>query len=457
MSRSVLAAVTNRMNLLFISLGCDKNLVDTEKMLGILGKEGYSFVDDENEADIVVVNTCCFIGDAKEESINTILQMAELKKNGRLKALIVTGCLAQRYKQEIIDEIPEVDAILGTTSYEAVGEAIKEVMGGGTPEVFESIDAPVSATTERLVTTGGHYAFLKIAEGCDKRCTYCIIPYLRGKYRSVPMEQLVKEAEELAEKGVKELILVAQETTLYGKDLYGEKKLPELLRRLAAVSGIQWIRLQYCYPEEITDELIETIKTEEKVCNYLDIPIQHASDAVLKRMGRRTNNKEIRGLIAKLRKEIPDIALRTTLISGFPGETEEDHEILMQFVDDMEFDRLGVFAYSPEEDTPAFSFENQVPEEVKQDRRDEIMELQQEIAFEKSEAMKGRTLEVMIEGKVADENAYVGRTYMDSPNVDGLIFVNTGLSLMSGDFLKVRVTGASEYDLIGEEEDELTE
>ena len=435
------------MNLLFISLGCDKNLVDTEKMLGILGKEGYSFVDDENEADIVVVNTCCFIGDAKEESINTILQMAELKKTGRLKALIVTGCLAQRYKQEI----------LGTTSYEAVGEAIKEVMHGETPEVFESIDAPVSKTTDRLVTTGGHYAFLKIAEGCDKRCTYCIIPYLRGKYRSVPMEQLVKEAEELAEKGVKELILVAQETTLYGKDLYGEKKLPELLRRLAAVSGIQWIRLQYCYPEEITDELIETIKTEEKVCNYLDIPIQHASDAVLKRMGRRTNNKEIRELIAKLRREIPDIALRTTLISGFPGETEEDHEILMQFVDDMEFDRLGVFAYSPEEDTPAFSFENQVPDEVKQDRRDEIMELQQEIAFEKSEAMKGRTLEVMIEGKVADENAYVGRTYMDSPNVDGLIFVNTGLSLMSGDFLKVRVTGASEYDLIGEAEDEFTE
>ena len=423
------------MNLLFISLGCDKNLVDTEKMLGILGKEGYSFVDDENEADIVVVNTCCFIGDAKEESINTILQMAELKKNGRLKALIVTGCLAQRYKQEIIDEIPEVDAILGTTSYEAVGAAIREVMDGETPEIFESIDAPVSTATERLITTGGHYAFLKIAEGCDKRCTYCIIPYLRGKYRSVPMEQLVREAEELAEKGVKELILVAQETTLYGKDLYGEKKLPELLRRLAAVAGIQWIRLQYCYPEEITDELIETIKTEEKVCNYLDI----------------------RGLIAKLRKEIPDIALRTTLISGFPGETEEDHEILMQFVDDMEFDRLGVFAYSPEEDTPAFSFENQVPEEVKQDRRDEIMELQQEIAFEKSETMKGRTLEVMIEGKVADENAYVGRTYMDSPNVDGLIFVNTGLSLMSGDFLKVRVTGASEYDLIGEAEDEFTE
>ena len=445
------------MNLLFISLGCDKNLVDTEKMLGILGGEGYSFVDDESDADVIVVNTCCFIGDAKEESVNTILEMAELKKSGRLKALIVTGCLAERYKNEITEEIPEVDAVLGTTSYEEIAGAIREALKGEKTLVFKDIDAPVGKETKRLVTTGGHYAFLKIAEGCDKRCTYCIIPYLRGRYRSVPMEQLEKEARELADQGVKELILVAQETTLYGKDLYGEKKLPELLRRLAAVSGIQWIRLQYCYPEEITDELIETIKTEEKVCNYLDIPIQHASDAVLKRMGRRTNNKEIRGLIAKLRKEIPDIALRTTLISGFPGETEEDHEILMQFVDDMEFDRLGVFAYSPEEDTPAFSFENQVPEEVKQERRDEIMELQQEIAFEKSEAMKGRTLEVMIEGKVADENAYVGRTYMDSPNVDGLIFVNTGLSLMSGDFLKVRVTGASEYDLIGEAEDEFTE
>ena len=445
------------MNLLFISLGCDKNLVDTEKMLGILGKEGYSFVDDENEADIVVVNTCCFIGDAKEESINTILQMAELKKNGRLKALIVTGCLAQRYKQEIIDEIPEVDAILGTTSYEAVGAAIREVMDGETPEIFESIDAPVSTATERLITTGGHYAFLKIAEGCDKRCTYCIIPYLRGKYRSVPMEQLVREAEELAEKGVKELILVAQETTLYGKDLYGEKKLPELLRRLAAVSGIQWIRLQYCYPEEITEELIQAIKTEEKVCHYLDIPIQHASDAVLKRMGRRTNQAELRERIAHLREEIPDIALRTTLISGFPGETQEDHEELMRFVDEMEFDRLGVFAYSAEEDTPAAGYPDQVPQEVKEDRRDEIMELQQEIAFEKAEDMKGRVLEVMIEGKVADENAFVGRTYKDAPNVDGLIFVNADVPLMSGDFCRVRVTGALEYDLIGELADEFTE
>ena len=445
------------MNLLFISLGCDKNLVDTEKMLGLLGHEGYSFVDDETVADVIVVNTCCFIGDAKEESINTILEMARMKEEGQCKALIVTGCLAQRYKDEITTEIPDVDAVLGTTSYEEVAKAVKKALGGQKMHVFESIDAPVSPVTERLVTTGGHYAFLKIAEGCDKRCTYCIIPYLRGKFRSVPMEQLVKEAEELAEKGVKELILVAQETTLYGKDLYGEKKLPELLKRLAAIDGIQWIRLQYCYPEEITDELIETIKTEEKICHYLDIPIQHASDAILKRMGRRTNNAQLRELIAKLRREIPDIALRTTLISGFPGETEEDHEILMEFVDEMEFERLGVFAYSPEEDTPAYNFENQVPEEVKEDRRAELMELQQDIAFEKSENMKGRVLEVMIEGKVADENAYVGRTYMDSPNVDGLIFVNTGYNLMSGDFARVRVTGALDYDLIGEVEDEFTE
>ena len=445
------------MKLLFISLGCDKNLVDTEKMLGLLGHEGYSFVDDETVADIIVVNTCCFIGDAKEESINTILDMARMKEEGQCKALIVTGCLAQRYKEEITTEIPEVDAVLGTTSYEEIAKAVKTALGGEKMHVFESIDAPVSPATDRLVTTGGHYAFLKIAEGCDKRCTYCIIPYLRGKFRSVPMEQLIHEAEELAEKGVKELILVAQETTLYGKDLYGEKKLPELLKRLAAIDGIQWIRLQYCYPEEITDELIETIKTEEKICNYLDIPIQHASDAILKRMGRRTNNAQLRELISKLRREIPDIALRTTLISGFPGETEEDHEILMEFVDEMEFERLGVFAYSAEEDTPAYNFPNHVPDEVKEDRRAEIMELQQDIAFEKSENMKGRVLEVMIEGKVADENAYVGRTYMDSPNVDGLIFVNTGYSLMSGDFARVRVTGALDYDLIGEVEDEFTE
>ncbi len=444
------------MNVLFISLGCDKNLVDTEKMLSLLGHEGYAFVDDEQEADVIVVNTCCFIGDAKEESINTILEMVALKKQGRLRALLVTGCLAQRYREEITKEIPEVDAILGTASYEKIAEAVKRALAGPGYTDFSDINAPADAQTGRLVTTGGHYAFLKIAEGCDKRCTYCIIPYLRGRYRSVPMEQLVKEAEELVQNGVKELILVAQETTLYGMDLYGEKKLPDLLRRLAAIPGLRWLRLQYCYPEEITNELIQVIRTEKKICHYLDIPIQHASDEVLKRMGRRTSNAALRELIGRLRREIPDLVLRTTLISGFPGETEEDHETLLAFIDDMEFERLGVFAYSPEEDTPAFSFPDQVDEELKEKRRDELMELQQEIAFEKAEAMKGRILEVMIEGKVADEDAYVGRTYMDSPNVDGLIFVNTECSLMSGEFVWVRVTGALEYDLIGEMEDEFT-
>ena len=449
------------MNLLFISLGCDKNLVDTEKMLGILGKEGYSFVDDENEADIVVVNTCCFIGDAKEESINTILQMAELKKNGRLKALIVTGCLAQRYKQEIIDEIPEVDAILGTTSYEAVGAAIREVMDGETPEIFESIDAPVSTATERLITTGGHYAFLKIAEGCDKRCSYCIIPKVRGSYRSIPMETLLKEANTLVEQGVKELILVAQETTLYGTDLYGKKSLPELLRKLSEmvrelcnISGIRWIRILYCYPEEITEELIDTIAELPKVCHYLDIPIQHASDKILKRMGRRTNQQQLKNKIAMIRSKIPDMCLRTTLITGFPGESQEDHEQSMAFVDEMEFDRLGVFTYSAEEDTPAAGFPDQIEEEVKKDRQADIMELQQEIAFEKAEGMTGQDVLVMIEGKVADENAYVGRTYKDAPNVDGLVFVNTDRELMTGDFVPVHITGSYEYDLIGEIKDE---
>ena len=445
------------MKILCISLGCDKNLVDTEMMLGLLNRDGYTFTDDEQEADIIVVNTCCFIGDAKEESVNTILEMAELKKTARCKALIVTGCLAQRYRQEILDEIPEVDGILGTSTYDEISTVLKQVLGGETGvSCFHNLDLIPQVETDRIITTGGYYAFLKIAEGCDKCCTYCIIPSLRGSYRSVPMEQLLKEARSLAEKGVKELILVAQETTLYGVDLYGKKSLPELLRELSKISGISWIRVQYCYPEEITDELIETIRTEEKVCHYLDIPIQHASDSILKRMNRRTNRRQITEMIGKLRERIPDIALRTTMISGFPGETEEDHQELMDFVDEMEFERLGVFAYSAEEDTPAAGFAGQVPEEVKQARRDEIMELQQEIAFDKSASMVGRVLDVMIEGKVEDEAAYVGRTYMDAPNVDGYIFVNSGELFMSGDFVKVKVTGSSEYDLIGEVYDEFT-
>lgn len=446
------------MKLLCISLGCDKNLVDTEMMLGLLNRDGYTFTDDENEAEVIVVNTCCFIGDAKEESVNTILEMARLKETGKCRALIVTGCLAQRYKQEIIDEIPEVDGILGTSTYDEISHVLKEALGGREHiQCFHGLEVLPETKTERILTTGGHYAFLKIAEGCDKRCTYCIIPSLRGSFRSVPMERLVREAEGLAQQGVKELILVAQETTLYGVDLYGKKALPQLLKKLCALSGIQWIRIQYCYPEEITEELIQTIRNEDKICNYLDLPIQHASDGILKRMGRRTTKAQLKETVARLREAIPDIALRTTLISGFPGETEGDHEELMEFVDEMEFERLGVFAYSAEEDTPAASFPDQVPDEVKEDRRGEIMELQQEISFEHSQSMIGRTLEVMIEGKVADENAYVGRTYMDGPGVDGMIFVQTGEELMSGDFVRVRVTGAMEYDLIGELEDEFTE
>lgn len=438
------------MNILFISLGCDKNLVDSEVMLGLLDKKGYQIVDSEEDADIIVVNTCCFIHDAKEESIQTILEMAEYKKEGKLKALIVTGCLAQRYQQEIIDEIPEVDAVLGTTSYDHIVEAVEESLVGNGHVVLEDVDALPDVKEKRLVTTGGHYAYMKIAEGCDKHCTYCIIPKLRGNYRSVPMEKLLAEAKDLADQGVKELILVAQETTVYGKDIYGEKSLHKLLRELCKIAGIQWIRILYCYPEEIYDELIQTIKEENKVCHYLDLPIQHASDAVLKRMGRRTSKTQLVEIIEKLRKEIPDISLRTTLITGFPGETQEQHEELKDFVDEMEFDRLGVFTYSPEEDTPAATMTEQIPEEVKEERQAELMELQQEIAFDLAEDMVGREVLVMIEGKIADENAYVGRTYKDAPNVDGLIFINTDEELMSGDFARVRVTGALEYDLIGE-------
>ena len=438
------------MNILFISLGCDKNLVDSEVMLGLLDAKGYQIVDDETQADIIVINTCCFVHDAKEESIQTILEMAEYKTEGRLNALIVTGCLAQRYRQEIIDEIPEVDAVLGTTAYDKIVEAVEEALAGAGHVELENVNALPLVDTKRLVTTGGHYAYMKIAEGCDKHCTYCIIPKLRGNYRSVPMERLIQEAKDLAEQGVKELILVAQETTLYGKDIYGEKSLHKLLRELCKVDGIRWIRILYCYPEEIDDNLIQVMKEEKKLCHYLDLPIQHANDEILKRMGRRTSKAQLEEIIGKLKREIPDITLRTTLITGFPGETEEQHEELKAFVDEMEFDRLGVFTYSPEEDTPAAEMPDQIPEEVKEDRQAEIMELQQEIAFAQAEDMIGEEVLVMIEGKVADENAYVGRTYKDAPGVDGLIFINTDEELMSGDFARVKVTGAVEYDLIGE-------
>lgn len=438
------------MKILFISLGCDKNLVDTEVMLGLLASRGYEMTDDENQADVIVINTCCFIHDAKEESIQNILEMAEYKKQGKIKALIVTGCLAQRYRKEIIDEIPEVDEVLGTTAYDKILDAVDAALKGQHEVILSDLDALPLPDTKRLVTTGGHFAYLKIAEGCDKHCTYCIIPKIRGNFRSVPMERLLKEAQELADQGVKELILVAQETTLYGKDLYGEKSLHVLLRNLCKTPGIRWIRILYCYPEEITDELIQVMKEEPKICHYLDLPIQHANDTILGRMGRRTSKQELVDIIGKLRREIPDICLRTTLITGFPGETKEQHEELLEFVDEMEFDRLGVFTYSPEEDTPAAEMPDQIAEEVKLDRQADLMELQQEIAFDNAQDMVGREVLVMIEGKVADENAYVGRTYRDAPNVDGLIFINTDEELLSGDFARVKVTGAVDYDLIGE-------
>lgn len=445
------------MKILFISLGCDKNLADSEEMLGLLTAGGHEITDDETQADAIVINTCCFIKDAKEESVETILEMAEYKKTGSCHALIVTGCMAQRYQKEIIEEVPEVDAVLGTTSYGDIVKALEEAVAGNHFEEFRDIDYLPDTGSKRVLTTGGHFGYLKIAEGCDKHCTYCIIPKLRGKFRSVPMERLIAQAEDMAEQGVKELILVAQETTVYGKDLYGKKSLHILLKKLCEIRGIRWIRILYCYPEEIYDELIETIRDEKKICHYLDIPIQHASDHILKRMGRRTSKQELIDIVGKLRKEIPDIVLRTTLITGFPGETEEDHEELKEFVDEMEFDRLGVFAYSPEENTPAAEMADQVPEEVKEERRDELMELQQEISYDRGQDRIGQELLVMIEGKVADESAYIGRTYGDAPKVDGYIFVQTGELLMTGDFAKVRVTGALEYDLIGVLSDEYTE
>lgn len=436
--------------ILFVSLGCDKNLVDSEQMIGLLAEKGYAFTDDETQADVIIINTCSFIHDAKEESIETILALAEQKKTGKCRALIVTGCLAQRYYEEMQEEIPEVDAIIGTTAFDEIADVVEETLKGGHRMVKKDIDRLTYLTGHRYVTTGGHFAYLKIAEGCNKRCTYCIIPKIRGNYRSVPMENLLDDARRLASQGVKELILVAQETTVYGVDLYGEKRLPELLRKLCEIPELVWIRILYCYPEEITDELIAVMKEEKKICHYLDLPIQHASDAVLKRMGRRTSKKELKEIILKLRTEIPDICIRTTLITGFPGETQEDHRAVMEFVDEMEFDRLGVFTYSPEEGTAAEQFEDQIDEDTKEERRSEIMELQQEIAFEKAEAMKGRELEAFVEGSVTGEDVYVARTYKDAPNVDGLIFIHTDAELMTGDMAKVRVTGAYEYDLIGE-------
>lgn len=438
------------MKVLFISLGCDKNLVDSEFMLGTLAGANYTVTDDETEADVIVINTCCFIHDAKEESIQAILDMAQYRVEGRCKALIVCGCLAERYREEILTEIPEVDAVLGTNSTLRLTEAIQNVLDGQKYQAYDALDFIEKHASKRSVSTGGHYAHLKIAEGCSKHCTYCIIPSIRGEFRSVPMEDLLSQARELADQGVKELILVAQETTLYGVDLYGKKSLHVLLNELNKIPGIYWIRLMYCYPEEIYDELIDAIRENDRVCHYIDMPIQHINSDILRRMGRRTNREMLEQKIAALREAIPDIALRTTLICGFPGETREQHEELMEFLNETEFDRLGAFTYSPEENTPAAEFPDQVEESVKEDWQADVMELQEEIILDKNETMIGRELYCMVEGKVADENAYVARSYRDAPDIDGYVFINTEEELMSGDFVKVKIIGAYEYDLIGE-------
>lgn len=433
------------MKVLLISLGCDKNLVDSEVMLGLLNKAGHQLTNDETEADVVVVNTCAFISDAKEESINTIIEMGELKKTGKLKKLIVAGCLSQRYKDEIMKELPEIDVIIGATNYDKIVEAI----GTDEESIIDDINYTPRPIAERIVTTNASMAYFKIAEGCNKLCTYCIIPHIRGRYRSMPMDSLIASAEKLASDGIKELVLVAQETTLYGVDLYGEKKLPELLTKLSEIEGIEWIRLLYCYPEEITDELIEVMATNSKICHYVDIPIQHSENAILKRMGRRTSREDIVELVGRLRTAMPDIAIRTTLISGFPGETQELHDGLVDFVDECEFDRLGVFTYSPEEGTPAAEYEDQVDGELAVKWRDEIMELQQEISYEKNQQMIGSTQKVLIEGYLVDDDVYVGRTYRDAPGVDGIVFVSAPYELISGSFVDVKITEANEYDLTG--------
>lgn len=443
--------LAQRMNLFFVSLGCDKNLVDSEYMLGLTKEAGFSLVSQEEEADVIVINTCCFIHDAKEESIETILTMAAYKETGRCRLLVVTGCLAQRYHEEIRTELPEVDVILGSSNYSDIVEAIQKGLQEKQVTMMRDLNyLPDLGQTQRIVTTGDYLAYLKIAEGCNKRCTYCIIPSIRGNYRSVPMDQLVHEAKRLADGGIRELVLVAQETTVYGVDLYQKKMLPELLRKLCRLDGLRWIRLLYCYPEEITDELIEVMAQEEKVCAYIDMPIQHCEDKILKAMGRKTTRAELIEVVQKLRERVPGITIRTTLISGFPGETKEDHEAMLDFVDQMEFDRLGVFPYSAEEGTRAAGMADQVPEEIKIRRQSEIMELQQEISYEKNQAMIGKIIPVCVEGYLYEDDIYVGRSEKDAPKVDGCVFIKSPEEIVSGTFVNVCITEANEYDLIGD-------
>lgn len=451
------------MNILMVSLGCDKNLCDSETMLGLLKENNYNITNDEQQADVVIINTCSFIKDAMEESINTILEMAELKKK-RLKYLIVAGCLAERYKDEIFEEIPEIDACLGTTTFDKIVSVIKELESKALSSsnttkvcVYDSIDRLAQTCVKKVITSSTFMGYLKIAEGCNKYCTYCVIPHIRGKFRSVPMEDLLAQAAYMASQGITELVLVAQETTSYGVDLYGKKELPRLVHELGLIDGIKMIRLLYCYPEEITDEMIQMFVDEPKLAHYIDMPLQHSEDSILKRMGRRTDKASIVDVISKLRKAAPDIAIRTTFIAGFPGETEEDHQKLLEFIDEIEFDRLGVFTYSREEGTPAADFPDQVDDEIAIRWQQEIMELQQEISEDKNMAMLDSVISVVIEGYDPSVDAYVGRSYKDAPNVDGLVFVHCDYELMSGAYVDVRITEAGPYDLIGEIVDEFTE
>ena len=440
-------------NLAFISLGCDKNLVDSEVMLGLCRKEGINIIQEEERADVIVINTCCFINDALEESIDTILQAGKLKETGNCKAIIVAGCLGQRYEKEIFDELPEVDAILGTTEYESIVEAVKAVLEGKKIKTlgdFDKVMKDENNSINRVVTTAGHYAYLKIAEGCDSHCTYCVIPSLRGKYRSRSMESLIEETKTLAEQGVKELILVAQDTAVYGKDIYGKSVLDELLKNICKVDGIEWVRLLYCYPENITDETIEVMASEKKILHYLDMPVQHGSDSVLKRMGRRSTAKLIKEKVEKLRKAMPDIAIRTSIITGFPQENGEEFGALAEFIQDIGFDRLGVFTYSREEGTPAAKMDGQISEELKQERKDIIMDIQRNISAEKCRSFEGKELKVIIEGKLPDDNIYCARSYRDAPEIDGLVFVKSEEELLTGDFVNVLITASSDYDLYGD-------
>ena len=445
------------MNVYFVSLGCDKNLVDSEMMLGILKKRGYQLTDDENLADVIVVNTCGFIRDAQEESVETLLTMAELKASGRCRVLVAAGCLAQRFQEDVLKEIPEIDAVIGTASWQKIADTIDHVLAGQRQACFDDLSLMPVSEADRVMSVCSYSSYLKIAEGCNKRCTYCIIPFLRGPFRSYPVEYLLDQARKLAAGGTKELILVAQETTVYGIDLEGRKMLPELLTALCRIEGIEWIRLLYCYPEEITEELIEVMAREPKICHYLDMPIQHCNDRILKLMGRKTNKEELKGVIARLRKAMPDVALRTTLIAGFPGETEEEHEELLAFIREIRFDRLGVFTYSREEGTKAADMPDQVPEDVKEARQARLMEAQQEIAFAQAEEMTGRLLPVLVDGRLPESGIYVGRTYRDAPDVDGYVYLDADGELISGDIVNVRITDSNAYDLIGDVEYEFTE